>query len=75
MSEYWVSINETLSDKKIVFLNRDTKKELPVKSDKKYVGLVEVWLGKIPDYFQYHVETIGSLFRVSDNSATFGSFF
>jgi len=61
MSEYWISINETLKDKKIVFLNRDTKKELLVKSDKKCVGLVEVWLGKIPDYFQYHVETIGTL--------------
>ena len=25
------------------------------------IGLVEVWLGKIPDYFKYHIETIGSL--------------
>lgn len=27
----------------------------------KQIGLIEVWLGKIPDYFQYHIETIGSL--------------
>jgi len=27
----------------------------------KQIGLVEVWLGKIPDYFKYHIETIGSL--------------
>ncbi len=27
----------------------------------KQIALVEVWLGKIPDYFQYHIETIGSL--------------
>lgn len=26
----------------------------------KKVGLVEVWLGKIPEYFQYHIETIGN---------------
>ena len=25
------------------------------------IGLVEVWLGKIPDYFQYHIETIGNI--------------
>ena len=28
---------------------------------KKQIGLVEVWLGKIPDYFKYHIGTIGSL--------------
>ena len=27
----------------------------------KQIGLVEVWLGKIPNYFRYHVETIGSV--------------
>ena len=27
----------------------------------KQIWLVEVWLGKIPDYFKYHIETIGSL--------------
>jgi hypothetical protein len=27
----------------------------------KEIALVEVWIGKIPDYFQYHIETIGSL--------------
>ncbi len=27
----------------------------------KQIALVEVWLGKIPNYFQYHAETIGSL--------------
>ena len=27
----------------------------------KQIGLVEVWLGKIPNYFRYHVETIGSI--------------
>jgi hypothetical protein len=27
----------------------------------KQIALVEVWLGKIPDYFKYHVETIGSM--------------
>ena len=27
----------------------------------KQIALIEVWLGKIPDYFQYHIETIGSL--------------
>ena len=28
---------------------------------RKQVGLVEVWLGKIPDYFQFHLETIGTI--------------
>jgi hypothetical protein len=32
-----------------------------MKSEFKQIGLIEVWLGKIPEYFQYHVETIGSL--------------
>jgi hypothetical protein len=27
----------------------------------KQIALVEVWLGKIPDYFKYHIETIGSM--------------
>ena len=27
----------------------------------KQIGLVEVWLGKIPNYFRYHVETLGSI--------------
>ena len=27
----------------------------------KQIALVEVWLGKIPDYFKYHIETIGSI--------------
>ena len=27
----------------------------------KQIALIEVWLGKIPDYFKYHVETIGSM--------------
>jgi hypothetical protein len=27
----------------------------------KQIALIEVWLGKIPEYFKYHVETIGSL--------------
>ena len=27
----------------------------------KQIGLVEVWLGKIPDYFQFHLETIGTI--------------
>ena len=27
----------------------------------KQIALVEVWLGKIPDYFKYHVETIGTI--------------
>jgi hypothetical protein len=27
----------------------------------KRIALVEVWLGKIPDYFKYHIETIGSM--------------
>ena len=30
----------------------------------KKVGLVKVWLGKIPDYFQFHIETIGSITAV-----------
>jgi len=25
------------------------------------IGLIEVWLGKIPEYFQYHVETLGNI--------------
>lgn len=25
------------------------------------IGLIEVWLGKIPDYFEYHVETLGNI--------------
>jgi len=25
------------------------------------IGLIEVWLGTIPEYFQYHIETIGSV--------------
>lgn len=28
---------------------------------KNNIALVEVWLGKIPEYFQHHVETIGSV--------------
>jgi hypothetical protein len=27
----------------------------------KQIALIEVWLGKLPDYFKYHVETIGSV--------------
>ena len=27
----------------------------------KQIALIEVWLGKIPDYFKYHIETIGSM--------------
>jgi len=27
----------------------------------KQIALIEIWLGKIPDYFKYHVETIGSV--------------
>jgi len=27
----------------------------------KQIALVEVWFGKIPDYFKYHIETIGSI--------------
>ena len=27
----------------------------------KQIALIEVWLGKIPDYFKYHIETIGSV--------------
>ncbi len=27
----------------------------------KQIALVEVWLGKIPEYFKYHIETIGSM--------------
>jgi hypothetical protein len=27
----------------------------------KKIALIEVWLGKIPEYFKYHVETIGML--------------
>lgn len=27
----------------------------------KKIALIEVWLGKIPDYFKYHVETLGTL--------------
>ena len=27
----------------------------------KPIALIEVWLGKIPDYFKYHIETIGSM--------------
>jgi hypothetical protein len=27
----------------------------------KKIALIEVWLGKIPDYFRYHVETLRTL--------------
>ena len=27
----------------------------------KQIALIEVWLGKLPDYFKYHIETIGSV--------------
>lgn len=27
----------------------------------KQIALVEVWLGKIPEYFKYHVETVGNM--------------
>jgi hypothetical protein len=30
----------------------------------KKIALAEVWLGKIPDYFKYHIETIGSMTSV-----------
>jgi hypothetical protein len=30
----------------------------------KQIALIEVWLGKIPDYFKYHIETIGSMTSV-----------
>jgi hypothetical protein len=59
--EYWASINETFQDKKVVFRAKDTKKEILVKNYRKPIGLVEVWIGKIPEYFQYHIETIGTL--------------
>ena len=57
MSEYWVSINEGLGDKKVVFRDRKTKEILLEKDYRKKVVLIQLWFGKIPDYFWYHYET------------------
>jgi hypothetical protein len=46
---------------------------------RKKIALVEVWMGKIPDYFSYHIETIRSLTSVdfyffsNDKEYDFGS--
>jgi len=47
--------------------------------ERKKIALVEVWIGKIPEYFSYHIETIRSLTSVdfyffsNDKEYDFGS--
>jgi hypothetical protein len=62
--EYWVSINEGLSDKKIVFRDRKTKEILLEKNYKNKIILIQLWFGKIPDYFWYHYETTKNINNV-----------
>jgi hypothetical protein len=62
--QYWVSINEGFGEKKIVFRDRITKEILLEKDYKKKIVLIQLWFGKIPDYFWHHYETTKNLRNV-----------
>lgn len=51
---------ELAQQKGYTFVEYDYKKNVILKLNrpKKRAALVEVWMGKLPDYFQYHLETI-----------------
>lgn len=59
--QYWVSVNEGLGDKKVVFRDRRTKEILFEKDYRKKIVLIQLWFGKIPDYFWHHYETTKNL--------------
>ena len=59
--QYWISVEEGLGDKKIVFRDRKTKETLLEKDYRKKVVLIQLWFGKIPDYFWFHYETTKNL--------------
>lgn len=62
--QYWISLNEGLSDKRIVFKDRETKNILFEKDYGKKIILIQLWFGEIPNYFWYHYETTKNLKNV-----------
>lgn len=62
--EYWISLTEGLGDKKIIFRDSETKQIILTKDYSKKIILIQLWIGKIPDYFWYHYETTKNLKNV-----------
>ena len=62
--EYWISLKQGFEDKTIVFRDIETKKILLTNDFWKKIILIQLWIGKIPDYFWYHYETTKNLKNV-----------
>jgi hypothetical protein len=61
---YWIFVEKGFDDKKIVFRDRETKEIILQKDYRKKIVLIQLWLGKIPDYFWFHYETTKNLKNV-----------